>query len=173
MQTSTKLDRYRPNVRKNDISRHIASPATHCTVNDQPISIGIVRNVTKRSARAKCISIASILDGLLMRRSISSFSTVKLHTADITINTLLKYWNFVCVLKENQNKIWLHNLYLSTEIVRRCPSLKIISIGGLYEVAFVFATDHSLFWRWSIVVEDCIFMFLKSLYAVLLRLAVE
>lgn len=94
MQTSTKLDRYRPNVRKNDISRHIASPATHCTVNDQPISIGIVRNVTKRSARAKCISIASILDGLLTRRSISSFSTVKLHTADITIKTLSNHWNF-------------------------------------------------------------------------------
>lgn len=88
MQTSTKLDRYRPNVRKNDINRHIASPATHCTVNAQPISIGIVKNVTKRSAKAKCISIASILDGLLMRRSISSFSTVKLHTADIIINML-------------------------------------------------------------------------------------
>lgn len=32
MQTNTKLDKYKPNVRKNDIKRHIESPAFHDTV---------------------------------------------------------------------------------------------------------------------------------------------
>lgn len=46
MQTSTKLDRCNPNVRKNAIKRHMISPALHWTVAAHPISSGIIKNVT-------------------------------------------------------------------------------------------------------------------------------
>lgn len=46
MQTITKDERYRPNTLKKAIIRHIASPASHDTVIDHPISNGIIRNVT-------------------------------------------------------------------------------------------------------------------------------
>lgn len=46
MQIITKDERYRPNVLKKAIIRHIASPASHDTVIDHPISSGIIKNVT-------------------------------------------------------------------------------------------------------------------------------
>lgn len=46
MQTSTKLERYNPKVRKKDMRRHIKSPAFHSTVKAHPISNGIMINVT-------------------------------------------------------------------------------------------------------------------------------
>ena len=90
MQTRTKLDKYKPNVRKNSISRHIKSPAFHDTVYAQPISIGIIKNVTNKSAKAKCISIASIRDGLFRRRFTNKNNTVKFPIEDIIISTLLR-----------------------------------------------------------------------------------
>lgn len=106
MQTSTKLDKYSPNVRKNDMSRHIVSPAAQETVIAQPeqnkklknflnviefllpISSGIIRNVTSKSAIAKCMSIASMRLGFLSLRRISRIKTVKLPIDDTTISTL-------------------------------------------------------------------------------------
>lgn len=88
MQTNTKLDKYRPNVRKNDIMRHIKSPAFHVTVYAQPISIGIIKNVTSKSAMARCVSIVSIRDGRFSLRFISSTRTVMFPIDDITISTL-------------------------------------------------------------------------------------
>jgi len=46
MQIITKDERYRPNVLKKAIMRHIASPASQDTVIAHPISNGIIRNVT-------------------------------------------------------------------------------------------------------------------------------
>ena len=46
MQIITKDERYRPNVLKKAIMRHIASPASQDTVLAHPISNGIIRNVT-------------------------------------------------------------------------------------------------------------------------------
>jgi len=46
MQTITKDERYKPNILKKAIIRHIASPASHDTVIDHPISSGIIKNVT-------------------------------------------------------------------------------------------------------------------------------
>lgn len=89
MQTSTKLDRYNPNVRKNDIKRHIKSPAFHDTVYAHQISSGIIRNVTNKSAIAKCVSIASILDGRLNRLFSSSTNTVIFPVEDRTMRMLL------------------------------------------------------------------------------------
>lgn len=88
MQTSTKLDKYNPNVRKNDINRHIKSPAFHDTVNAQPISNGIMKNVTSKSAIAKCVNIVSIRDGRLKRRFNSNTRTVILPIDDKTIKML-------------------------------------------------------------------------------------
>lgn len=110
IQTSTKLDKYNPNVRKNDIRRHIKSPAVQVTVTAQPvigrrtnffictlhynqvlflpISNGISMNVTSKSARAKCINIVSILLGFLSLRRVSKIKTVQLPTDDTTIRIL-------------------------------------------------------------------------------------
>lgn len=88
MQTSTKLDKYSPNVRKNDIRRHIKSPAIHDTVQAQPISNGIIIKVTSKSAMAKCVNIVSIRDGRLRRRFSSSTNTVILPMDDSTIKML-------------------------------------------------------------------------------------
>lgn len=88
MHTSTKLDKYKPNVRKNDIRRHIKSPAFHVTVYAQPISMGIIRNVTSRSAIARCVSIASMRDGRFSLRFINSTNTVIFPIDDTTISTL-------------------------------------------------------------------------------------
>lgn len=49
MQTSTKLDKYNPNVRKNIRNRQAISLAYHWTVKDQTISSGIRMNVTWRT----------------------------------------------------------------------------------------------------------------------------
>lgn len=84
MQTSTKLDKYKPNVRKNDIRRHIKSPACHDTVYAQPISNGINKNVTSKSAMAKCVSIVSMRDGRRKRRRTNNTSTVIFPMADST-----------------------------------------------------------------------------------------
>ena len=46
MQTRTKDDKNRPNVRKKAKMRQAESPAFHWTVAAQPISIGINRSVT-------------------------------------------------------------------------------------------------------------------------------
>jgi len=46
MQIITKDERYKPNILKNAIMRHIASPASQLTVIAQPISSGIIRKVT-------------------------------------------------------------------------------------------------------------------------------
>ena len=46
MQTSIKLDKHKPNILKNAIILHIASPAFQLTVMDQPISKGIMMKVT-------------------------------------------------------------------------------------------------------------------------------
>lgn len=88
MQTSTKLDKYRPNVRKNDIKRHIKSPAFHDTVHAHPISNGIMIKVTSKSAMAKCVNIVSIRDGRLWRRFSNSTNTVILPIDESTIRTL-------------------------------------------------------------------------------------
>lgn len=95
MQTSTKLDKYNPKVRKKLINLHIKSPASHDTVHAQPISSGIIRNVTNRSAIAKCVSIVSIRDGRFKRRFISNTKTVILPIVDKTNNMLKinKYTN--------------------------------------------------------------------------------
>lgn len=64
------------------------SPALHDTVYAHPISNGIIMNVTSKSAIAKCVSIVSILDGLLNRRFNKSTSTVIFPIDDNTINIL-------------------------------------------------------------------------------------
>lgn len=46
MHTNMKLDKQRPNILRNAIIRHMASPAFQDTVDDQPISSGIIKNVT-------------------------------------------------------------------------------------------------------------------------------
>lgn len=46
MQIITKDERYRPNILKNAIMRHMTSPASQDTVIAHPISSGIIRNVT-------------------------------------------------------------------------------------------------------------------------------
>lgn len=86
--TRTKLDRYNPNVRKKAMIRHKASPAFQDTVYAQPISIGIIRNVTSRSAIAKCINIMSILEGPRNLLLMSSTKTVIFPIDEMTIRTL-------------------------------------------------------------------------------------
>lgn len=113
MQTSTKLDKYRPNVRKNDIKRHIKSPAIHSTVYAHPISNGIIKNVTSKSAMAKCVSIASIRDGRLKRRRNNNTKTVTFPIDDNTIRMLY------------------------TRIDRRLPSLNVISNGNCVVVLLI------------------------------------
>lgn len=88
MQTSTKLDKYKPNTRANDIMRHIKSPACHDTVIDQPTSNGIITKVTSKSAIAKWVSIVSMRDGRFLRRFINITSTVMLPTDESTIKML-------------------------------------------------------------------------------------
>lgn len=46
MHTRMKDDKYRPNILKKAIIRHIASPALQETVAAQPISSGIIKKVT-------------------------------------------------------------------------------------------------------------------------------
>lgn len=88
MQTNTKLERYNPNVRKNDIVRHIKSPASQETVRAHPISNGIMMNVTSKSAMAKCVNIVSTLDGRFDRRLSNRTNTVIFPIEDKTINIL-------------------------------------------------------------------------------------
>lgn len=49
MQTRMKLDKNSPKTRKKAMIRHISSPAFQETVAAQPISKGIMRNVTYNS----------------------------------------------------------------------------------------------------------------------------
>lgn len=46
MQINMKLERYKPNIRKNDMMRQSGSPNSHSTVQAHVISNGIIRNVT-------------------------------------------------------------------------------------------------------------------------------
>lgn len=94
MQTSTKLDKYRPNTRANIMMRHMRSPACHVTVIAQPISRGIINSVTSKSATAKCVNIVSIRDGRFMRRLINITSTVILPIDDSTIRMLEEKFRF-------------------------------------------------------------------------------
>lgn len=98
MHTRTKLDRYNPNVRKNDIIRHIKSPATQETVIDQPISSGIIRNVTSKSAIAKWVSIASMRVVRFARRFSNITRTVVFPMDENTIKIL-------CNKEEMENAI--------------------------------------------------------------------
>lgn len=93
MQTRTELERYSPNVRKNDMRRHMKSPASHDTVAAQPISNGIMSNATSKSAIAKWVSIVSILDGRLYRRFSRRISTV-IFPMDDKIISILKINGF-------------------------------------------------------------------------------
>lgn len=93
IQTRTKLDKYRPNILKNIISRHIISPAIHLTVKAQEISKGIKTKVTIKSARAKCISIISILDGCFIRRFIRYFKKFVFAIPDIISRILERKLN--------------------------------------------------------------------------------
>lgn len=88
IQTKTKLDRYNPNVRKNDIRRHMKSPAFQETVNAQPISKGIIMNVTSKSAIAKCVNIVSTLEGRLNLRFNNKTKTVMFPIDDSVISIL-------------------------------------------------------------------------------------
>lgn len=90
MQTSTKLERYNPNVRRKDMRRHIKSPACQETVYAQPISNGIIMNVTSKSAIAKCVNIVSTLDGRLNLRWSNSTKTVIFPTDESTMRILPK-----------------------------------------------------------------------------------
>lgn len=64
------------------------SPALHDTVNAQPISNGIMMNVTSKSAMAKCVSILSIRDGRLNRRFNRRTRTVMFPIDESTIKIL-------------------------------------------------------------------------------------
>lgn len=68
--------------------RHIKSLLCHDTCHAHPISIGIINNVTSRSAIAKCISIISIRDGDARRRFNNNTNTVMLPIDDTTIMIL-------------------------------------------------------------------------------------
>lgn len=146
MQTRTKPDRYSPNTRKNDISRHIKSPANHCTVYAQPISSGISINVTSKSARAKWISIKSMRDGLLMRRWISSFNTVALPIVDTTINTL-RAWRQLNAQRRRDGEMTMRQSQFNSQIQMcvNCTCRRQWTVGGHRWRSCRSATDS----RWS------------------------
>lgn len=79
MQIITKDERYRPNIRKNAIIRHIASPASQDTVTAHPISSGIIRNVTY----------VMIKFNVSLRKYLGDISTTSF---DRTLLTWICYW---------------------------------------------------------------------------------
>lgn len=79
-----------PKTLQNDMMRHIASPAYHSTVAAIAISVGTKTKVTKRSAMAKCISIASIREGARRRFLISTVSTFMLPMEEKTNRMLAR-----------------------------------------------------------------------------------